>query len=213
LEAGAGAGSIARWLSSHVGPKGHVLALDLDTRFLSDLQEPNIDVREMDIVSEELPRRAFDLIHARLLLIHIPSRKTLIQKLVQSLKPGGWILLEEREAACLPIRIPELDAAWRAFESALRSGGVGTDWAHTMPTLLQNQGLTDVGAEGEIPVFQGGSAVAEFWCVTWQQMRERMLATGIVDNSGIEAAMDLLRQPHEWFVAPAEFAVWGRYPA
>lgn len=211
LEAGAGAGSVARWLATHVGPKGHVFAVDLDTRFLSDLQQTNIDVHQMDVVSEDLPGAAFDLVHARLLLIHLPAREAVIHKLVRSLKPGGWLLLEEREAAAMPIRMPVLDAAWRGMEGALCAGGVGTGWAHTMPGLLHHEGLIDIGAEGEIPVFQGGSATAHFWCITWEQMRVRMIATGFVDNDGIDDAMNLLRQRQEWFVAPAEFAAWGRY--
>lgn len=212
LEAGAGASSVARWLSARVGTNGRVLAVDLDTRFMSGLQEANIDVRQMDIVAEELPPAAFDFIHTRLLLIHLPARETVIRKLVRSLKPGGWLLLEEREAAAMPIRITALDAAWRAMEGGLRAGGVGTGWAHTMPGLLQQEGLIDIGAEGEIPVFQGGSVTADFWCVTWEQMRERMVATGLVDSDGIDAAMHALRQRQEWFVAPAEFAAWGKSP-
>ena len=34
LEVGGGGGSIAAWLSDRVGPTGHVLATDLDPRFL-----------------------------------------------------------------------------------------------------------------------------------------------------------------------------------
>src|SRR5262245_18795310 len=114
LEAGAGAGSVARWLCSLVGPNGHVLAVDVDTRFMSGLQEANLEVRQMDIVSEDLPEGVFDFVHARLLLVHLPARETVIRKIVQSLKPGGWLRLEEREATALPIRLPALDSAWKA---------------------------------------------------------------------------------------------------
>lgn len=213
LEAGAGAGSVARWLSTRAGSKGRVLAVDLDTRFMSRIKKANVEVRQMDIVSEELPRAAFDFVHTRLLLIHLPVREAVIHKLVQSLKPGGWLLLEEREAAAVPIRMPALDKAWSAMEGGLRAGGVGTGWAHTMPALLQQEGLIDIAAEGEIPIFEGGSVTADFWRVTWEQMRERMVATGLVDNNGIDDAMHALRQRQEWFVAPAEFAAWGRCPA
>lgn len=34
LDVGAGAGGVAAWLSAQVGDSGHVVALDLDTRFL-----------------------------------------------------------------------------------------------------------------------------------------------------------------------------------
>src|SRR5438093_11116540 len=41
LEVGAGHGSIARWLASQVAPSGSVVALDLETSLLSELDEPN----------------------------------------------------------------------------------------------------------------------------------------------------------------------------
>ena len=37
LDAGAGAGSVARWLARQTGPAGQVMAADLDTRFLEPL--------------------------------------------------------------------------------------------------------------------------------------------------------------------------------
>src|ERR671937_42060 len=75
LEVGAGRGSIARWLGGRVGGSGHVVALDLDTSLLTDLDEPNIEVLEGDILDAELPAGSFDLIHARLVLMHIPQRR------------------------------------------------------------------------------------------------------------------------------------------
>ena len=51
LEVGAGAGSITRWLAAAVGEDGHVTAVDLDTRFVADLKQPNIEVLEADIMS------------------------------------------------------------------------------------------------------------------------------------------------------------------
>src|SRR5262245_60645354 len=61
LEVGAGAGSIAAWLCQRVGATGHVLATDLDTRFLDALDAPNLEVRRHDITTDELPEGAFDL--------------------------------------------------------------------------------------------------------------------------------------------------------
>src|SRR5262249_32385304 len=75
LEIGGGGGSIAKWLSSRVGPLGRVLVTDLNPRFLDELQESSIEVRTHNIVTDELPDAAFDLIHARLVLMHIPERQ------------------------------------------------------------------------------------------------------------------------------------------
>ena len=51
---------------------GRVVATDLDTRFLDALHESNLDVLRHDVRTDDLPEETFDLIHARLLLEHLP---------------------------------------------------------------------------------------------------------------------------------------------
>jgi 2-polyprenyl-3-methyl-5-hydroxy-6-metoxy-1,4-benzoquinol methylase len=212
LEVGAGAGSIAQWLCSQVGD-GRVLAIDLDTRFLSHLSEPGLQVRQADIVSEELPENTFDLIHARLLLLHLPERETVVRKLVHSLKRGGWLLLEERELALIrQVTTPSYAAAWAALEAVMRAGGVHPSWAHEMPNLLKREGLVDVGAEGEFPLFTGGSPMARVFSITWEQMRDRMVASGLIGNDDLTFAIQALLHTTDWLVAPPIFAAWGRRP-
>jgi ubiquinone/menaquinone biosynthesis C-methylase UbiE len=45
LEVGAGGGSIAKRLCGKVGPRGRVVATDLQTKFLEALPKPNLEVR------------------------------------------------------------------------------------------------------------------------------------------------------------------------
>src|SRR5271156_5978343 len=54
LEIGAGGGSIATWLCDRVGSNGHVLATDIDTRFLETLNRSNLEVSRHDIESDPL---------------------------------------------------------------------------------------------------------------------------------------------------------------
>jgi 2-polyprenyl-3-methyl-5-hydroxy-6-metoxy-1,4-benzoquinol methylase len=214
LEVGAGAGSIAQWLCTRVGRDGRVLAIDLDIRFLSHLREPALQVCQADVIADELPESAFDLVHVRLLLVHLPQREAVLRKLVHSLKPGGWLLLEERELA--PIRhvtTPSYAAAWAALEAVMRAGGVDPAWAHEMPNLLKREGLVDVGAEGEFPLITGGSPMARVFYITWEQMRERMVASGLIDNDDLTRAMQSLLHTTDWLVAPPMFAAWGRRPS
>ncbi len=93
LEAGAGGGSIAQWLCGVVGTAGRVVATDLDVRALEQLKEANLEIRQHDIVKEELEESYFDLIHARLFLEHLPEREAVLAKLVGVLRPGGWLVL------------------------------------------------------------------------------------------------------------------------
>jgi ubiquinone/menaquinone biosynthesis C-methylase UbiE len=98
LEVGAGGGSIAAWLADRVGSSGHVLVTDIDPRHLDALAEagwPNVEVQRHDVGQDPLPAATFDLVHARLVLIHVPQREAALARLVAALKPGGWIVVED----------------------------------------------------------------------------------------------------------------------
>ena len=75
FEIGAGGGTIARWLADLVGPTGLVLATDLDTRHLDHLGGPGLEVCHHDIGADPLPEAAFDLVHTRLVLMHVARRE------------------------------------------------------------------------------------------------------------------------------------------
>jgi SAM-dependent methyltransferase len=94
LEVGAGGGSVARWMGERVGRTGHVLVTDLDTRWVN-AAGANLDVRQLDLRRDPVPERAFDLVHARLVLQHLPERDAVLRRLVAALKPGGWIVVSE----------------------------------------------------------------------------------------------------------------------
>ena len=99
LEVGGGGGSIAAWLARAVGPTGHVLATDIDTRFLDDLAAPNLVVRRHDIAADDLPDGAFDLVHARAVLHHLPDHDRALARMTAALRPGGWLVVEDPDWA------------------------------------------------------------------------------------------------------------------
>ena len=101
LEVGGGGGSIAAWLAARVGPAGRVLVTDIDPRFLESLQGAHVEVRRHDIVSDALPEAAFDLVHSRLVLLHLPEREKALARMVSTLKPGGWLVDEEFDASSM----------------------------------------------------------------------------------------------------------------
>jgi 2-polyprenyl-3-methyl-5-hydroxy-6-metoxy-1,4-benzoquinol methylase len=95
LEIAGGGGSLAEWLCHRTGSSGHVVATDLQTHFLEALKVSNLEVWRHDILSDPLPERAFDLVHARAVLTFLPRPAEAIAKMAAALKPGGWLLLEE----------------------------------------------------------------------------------------------------------------------
>jgi ubiquinone/menaquinone biosynthesis C-methylase UbiE len=122
-EVGGGGGSIAAWLCRRVGQSGRVVATDIDPRFLAALEEPNLEVHQSDIAASPVERGTFDLVHARLLLEHVPDRDAALRHMAAGLKPNGWLLLEEMDHVnWLPE--PASKAAWldtwRRFLEAYR---------------------------------------------------------------------------------------------
>lgn len=210
LEAGGGAGSITQWLCSQVGPDGLVLAVDLDTRFLDQLDEPNLDVQRMDLRTDELPRDSFDLVHARALLMHIPQRQQILDGLVAALRPGGVLLVEDADHFPASAVGTGLYAqVWKAFLDSAGRLGMAKDWARTLPTELHRRGLRDVWADCEAQLFEGGSVQSEFWRLSLAQARDLVVAEGISPQQ-FDQWNSEIGEPGRWFPGLAIVAACGR---
>jgi 2-polyprenyl-3-methyl-5-hydroxy-6-metoxy-1,4-benzoquinol methylase len=92
LEVAAGGGSVAAWLAEQVGPSGRVLATDTKPDLIAP--GPRLTVRRHDILTGA-PGRGYDLVHARLLLNHLPRRRQVVHLLADALRPGGVLLTED----------------------------------------------------------------------------------------------------------------------
>jgi SAM-dependent methyltransferase len=212
LEVGAGGGSVCEWLCAQVGSQGHVLATDLDTRFLEPLTQPNLTVQRHNILTDGLPEATFDLIHTRWVLMHLVQRDQVLPRLVAALKPGGWLVLEEADTFPLaPTSTGPCARVWEVFIRLVEAAGASGTWARGLPTYLQQHGLVDLGAEGTVQLFSGGSPLAEFWQLSWSQLSDPLLSAGLGEDE-FTAAKALLEDPHQWFTGPATVTAWGRKP-
>jgi SAM-dependent methyltransferase len=216
LEVGAGAGSMVRWLCSRVGPAGQVVATDLDTGFLASLEEPNLRVMRHDVVADDLDEGDFDLIHARLVLEHLPARELALKRLVAALAPGGVLMLEEFDwssLCCPPGPAAELfNRVMVATQDFMESTGYTSTWGRSLAAVFQSQGLVDVAAEGRIIVGVVGAPATEWWRLTLERMREGILARGGASRRDLEAVLVLLDTDDFSFCYPALIAACGRRP-
>ncbi|HEY6088697.1 MAG TPA: methyltransferase domain-containing protein [Gemmatimonadaceae bacterium] len=217
LEIGAGSGTIAMWLGERVGATGHVLATDLDTRFLENLRLENVEVRMHNIESDPLPRDAFDLIHLRLVLVHLLSRERVLQSLVGALRPGGWLLAEEFDSLSMTPD-PSVNPAETSLEAdvvfrqVMQARGLDLRYGRLLPSRFQQIGLVDVDAEGRVPLWRGGGYGGALMRANLEQLRDDILATGRITLDQFER--DLARLEDEKCVRPSSvmWAVWGRRP-
>ena len=188
-----------------MGPDGGVLATDIDTRFLESGQPENLEVRRHDIVSDPLPDEPFDLVHARLVLVHLPERETVLDRMIAALKPGGWLLTEEFGYPSLLTRPNHGPGevtlkSTLALRQVMMDRGVDSDFGRSLAVHLHARGLQRVGAEGRALIAGVGSAGVRLLKANFTQLREPILASGAVTPE--EFAADVACLDDENFLSP-----------
>jgi SAM-dependent methyltransferase len=195
------------------------LATDIDPRFLVTLNLPNVEARQHDILNDELPEGAFDLVHARAVLEHLPARQEALRRLVTALKPGGWLLVEDADfVSFVPGSGDDNDGGalfrkcWAAIQAAREARGAAADYGRQLYGAFLAQGLVDVGAVGRVAVAQGGSALSRIPRLTAEQLQQVMLNAGLVSEQELQRYFALLDDPDFTWLMPIMIAVWGRRP-
>jgi SAM-dependent methyltransferase len=219
LEVGAGGGSVASFMCERVGPAGHVLATDVHTGWLPAEPPANLEVRRHDIGADPLPEAAFDLVHARAVLIFVPDRQAAVGRMVASLRPGGWLLLEELDALRgEAFRFPDspdaelLQRIGDATFELMRRRGADLGFARRLPRVVGATGLTDLGAEGYfVPIRT--AAVARLAIANLDQVRDELIETGFATAAELDRCRAVLQRPGCLFPASLPLiSVWGRRP-
>ncbi len=222
LEVGGGGGSIAAWLCDRVGDRGSVLATDVNTRFLDALSRRNLEVRKHDVVTDELPSETFDLVHSRLLLEHLPDREQVLKRLVTSLRPGGWLLIEDFDASRAlakpaPIFRYPADAAKRGTKvirsvlALMQAAGFDPTYGERLPGELIEQGLVDIGAEARSGLAWGGSRATLMPAWTLEQLRARLIEAG-VGAKDVDREIQAYGDPNVASFSVTMVSAWGRRP-
>ena len=218
-EVGAGGPSVPRGLAARVGPAGHVLATDLEVSpALAAAAGGPIEVRRHDVAGEPPPGGPFDLVHARLVLVHLPDRERALAAMVGALRPGGWLLVEDADPALQPLGVldevgPEAALANKlrsAFRVLLAERKVDLAYGRKLPRLLRAAGLADVAADAYFPVALPACAPLEMATVTF--LRDQLLAKGLATAEEIGRHLDNVAAGRLDLAQPPMISAWGRRP-
>ncbi|HEY0002125.1 MAG TPA: class I SAM-dependent methyltransferase [Actinoplanes sp.] len=185
LEIGAGAGTIAVWLASEVGPTGRVIATDLKPQHIP--AAPGLTVVQHDVVTEPLPEGPWDVIHVRAVLQHLPQRREVLAKLADALAPGGTLVVEEIEAgwsrsvlASPDPRAYEIFAEYeKALTKVLVASGNDQTWNRLKHSAMIELGLEDVDSQGWQGSFVGGTGVCLLAYSGSKELHDRLVEAGM----------------------------------
>jgi SAM-dependent methyltransferase len=187
LEVGAGGGSMVRWMADR---GAHVTAIDIDTRFIESLASDSIEVRRVDLREDELPQDEFNLVHARLVLEHLADRRQILDRLVATLRPGGWIVIEDYDWTCYGFEgensgFGEIAEVVLGF---MANAGFERDYGRRVVNDLEAAGLTDTRGEGRARLIDSTSPGFDFFRLTFESLRGAVVAAGLLSAEDFDAA-------------------------
>ncbi|MEE1767208.1 methyltransferase domain-containing protein [Streptomyces sp. JV185] len=217
-EVGAGAPSVPLGLAERVGPEGAVVATDIDVSWTQDIDGGAIEVLRHDVAADPPPPGAFDLVHARLVLVHVPDRAEALRRMIQALRPGGWLFLEDADPGLQPLLCPDESGPDQRLANRLRFGfrslmaarGADLAYGRTLPRLLREAGLEDVQADAYFPITSPACAVLE--TATVQQIRRRLVAEGLATDEEIDRHLTNVATGRLDLATAPMISAWGRRP-
>jgi SAM-dependent methyltransferase len=217
-EVGAGGVSVVRWLADRVGDHGRVLATDIDLSWAQEESGPVVEVRRHDVGRDPPPPELFDLVHARLVLVHVVDRDDALRSMVRALRPGGWLVVEDADPALQPLSALEPRGPDDELANKLRTGlrtllserGVDLAYGRKLPRLLRHAGLVDVAADAYFPVAL--PVCSDLEAATMAMVGDDLAAHGVATVDEIGRHLANVAEGRLDLTQPPMISAWGRRP-
>lgn len=213
LEVGAGQGSIARWMAEQVGAHGRVVATDINPRFLTAIDLPNVEVRKHDIRTDPLEPGMYDLAHCRAVLMHLAAPLLAVRRIAAALRVGGWLVVEEPDhSSDRPVNSehPLAESFTRATRAALERIMAQSPYNPYLGcqtrSLLEQAGLIDVGNEERTRIVRGGEPASRGMLMAFHAYMER----GLLSQADFTELQEVYSDTGFSYVMHIGFAAWGK---
>lgn len=210
---------MVEWLSKVVGDAGNVTALDINPRFVSHIDRPNVTIRLGDLMDPPADLGEFDFVYTRYVMMHLTQPIEGARALFKLLKPGGKIIALDPN--CVTFRSAhkhhEHTEAFNAlvekgFDVLNETGIADYYFGQFSAGVLEEAGFAEVHSEANARLLRGGSPGAlmckESVLVVDQAIRA-YAPDHAMDLAGIVAAFD---DPSFLFLSPTETVTTGMRP-
>jgi ubiquinone/menaquinone biosynthesis C-methylase UbiE len=225
VEIGCGPQGCLELLSRRVGPTGSVIGVEVNEqavvmarRFLADHQISNVEVRQGDARATRLPREAFDLVTARLVLVNVPEPDTIVAEMAALVRPGGVVALHEADSVthlCDP-PLPAWDRLQQVLEMYARANQMDSFIGRRTARMLMDAGLCEVQARPLIHIYGPTHSRRRIRLQFVENLRDRVLAEGLISETELDdciAAVERhLDDPATMVISHLFIQAWGRKP-
>jgi SAM-dependent methyltransferase len=225
IDLGCGPRGILDMLAERVSPAGRVVGLDADpahtamaTEFAAMRGLTGVEIMTGDARSTGLPSGAFDLVHARTLLVNLPDPANVAAEMVRLARPGGWVTSVEPDveyARCYPPHLA-YDRLCEIVTVAFRRNGADPWIGRRVPELFRQAGLADVQVEAKVQMYPAGNSRRTIRLDLARSLRSHVLEMGLASLAELDdldaAARAHVEDPQTIVVSGLLFLTWGRKP-
>jgi SAM-dependent methyltransferase len=220
LDVGCGSGDVTMDIARRVGPTGRAIGIDFDEDILRLAREEALGHRVQNVEfrhqrAETLDETGYDLVYARFLLTHLGEPHQTLRAMVNAVRPGGVVVVEDVEFSatfCFPPH-----AAFERFVrwvcETMRRRGADPDIGPRLPGLFGTAGLAEVAMHlAQVPLYRMEEK-KPFFDITMLQIRNAALAEGVVTSEEFDttyaAFQALTADPDSVCAMPRTWQVWG----
>jgi ubiquinone/menaquinone biosynthesis C-methylase UbiE len=218
LDVGCGLGQLTSHIAQTVTGNGRVIGIERDEAQFAEAQrlagaESPVEFRRGEAVDMPLGDDewgAFDVVHARFLLEHVPEPPAVVDAMLRAAKAGGRIILEDDDHDVLrlwpePAGVMDI---WRAYIEAYRKNGNDPFIGRRLVELLYSAGAVTVTNRwnffGSCAGQDSFAGFVDNFAGVIESARESLTSLTAVTADDIDAALAALR---EWG-ARRDAALW-----
>jgi len=211
LDLGSGLGQLTRAMSRQVHPDGMVIGIERDEDQLMEARRraraagtgTPVEFRQGEAEKpplEEVERQGFDVAHARFVLEHLTDPEAAVKAMVEAVRPGGRIIVEDDNHELLRLwpPLPQIDELWQAYIVTWQVLGNDPYIGRRLTTLLSHAGAQPRRSD---MLFFGGCAgeasfeayVANFLGIL-EGARQAMVEATDWEDESIDAALQAFQE-------------------
>jgi ubiquinone/menaquinone biosynthesis C-methylase UbiE len=222
IDVGCGVMGVLHLIAKRVTADGRVVGLDREARIvefgrqLAEQRGLAVEFIKADATATGLPDRAFDLVHARTLLLNVQNPEQIITEMVRIARPGGVVAVQEPDASawnCDPPH-PAFDTLRGAILSAYRRTGKDFSIGRRIARMLRGAGLDDVHVRPTARVTHAGEYYQTFLLTIASLVRDVVVQAGELTGDEFESYTTALHAhldaPGTITCQPVMWQAWGR---
>jgi SAM-dependent methyltransferase len=220
IDAACGGGDVTMTLAERVGPRGQVIGLDLDAIKIAEAgttaAERGFSHVRFDVANilEPWPAGKADLVYARLILTHLATPETLLDRARQALVPGGRIVVEDIDTAGMfwDPHCPAMERLRDLYIATAHHRGVDPFIGRRLGRMLEAAGFCDVGTSLVHPYGREGDAKISMVLIA-PAVADAAITAKLAAREEMEAMGAELKafaaRPDTTISLPRMFQAWG----